>query len=130
MSASEVEQVAALFDRFAAGFVTFDAANLVDLFATPGVALRRDGGIVALTARDDVLRYYQSALDRYRQDGCTSSRWSGMVVTPMGRGGMLAAVTWELLRADRSVAACWRQSYCLSLMRDGPRIFASAQHVE
>lgn len=120
----------AFFDRFANAFASFDAANLAELFATPGVALRRDGSIVALTARDDVLRYYQVALDRYRRDGCRSCRWTDLEVTAMGARSMLATVTWDLLREDGSVLSRWRQSYSLSDDDGGPRVFASAMHAE
>jgi hypothetical protein len=43
----------AYFDRFARAFHTFDGDEVADLFATPGVALRGDGSIVALTTKDD-----------------------------------------------------------------------------
>jgi hypothetical protein len=123
-------QAEAFFDRFAKAFASFDAAFLIELFATPGVALRRDGSIVALTAREDVLRYYQAALDSYRHNGCRSCRWMDFQVTPMGSRSMLAAVTWELLREDGSVLSRWRQSYGLSQFDGEPKIFASAMHVE
>ena len=60
------DTVEAFFYRFTEAFATFEAANFAALFATPGVALRKGGDFVALTTRDDVLRYYQAALDRYR----------------------------------------------------------------
>jgi hypothetical protein len=123
-------QAEAFFDRFAAAFATFDAAIVAELFVTPGVALRKDGSIVALTTREDVVRYYQAALDSYRRDECRSCRWAELELTPMGRRSVLAAVTWDLLREDGSVLAQWRQSYGLSYSDAGPKIFASAMHVE
>jgi len=48
----------------------------------------------------------------------------------MGRRSMLAAVTWELVREDGSVAVRWRQSYSVSTSDGEPKIFASAPHVE
>jgi hypothetical protein len=122
-----VSDVEAFFDRFTEAFATFDAVNVGELFATPGVALRKDGGVVALTTRDDVLRYYQTALDRYRDGGCTSCGWSRLETTPMGRD---AVVTWHLLRGDGSALATWRQSYCLALGDSAPRIYASAMHAD
>ena len=123
-------QAQAFFDRFATTFASFDAAIVAELFATPGVAHRRDGSIVALTAREDVLRYYQAALDNYRRNGCRSCRWLDLEVTPMGSRSMLAAVTWELLREDGSLLSRWRQSYALSQSEAGPKIFASSMHAE
>ncbi|HYM32291.1 MAG TPA: hypothetical protein VEU47_13380 [Candidatus Cybelea sp.] len=129
-TATELALAKAFFDRFVAAFATFEAERVSELFATPGVALRSDGSIVALTAREDVLRYYQAALDRYRRDGCRSCRWGELEVTPMGRRSMLAAVTWELLREDGSVLVRWRQSYGLNNTDGAPKAFASATHVE
>jgi hypothetical protein len=118
------------FDRFVEAFATFDAANVAVLFATPGVALGTTCSIVALTTRDDTLRYYQTALDRYREGGCTSCGWSRLETVAMGRDAVLATVTWHLLKADGSLLATWRQSYSLALGGPEPLIFASAMHVE
>jgi hypothetical protein len=129
-AASRSTQAEAFFDRFATAFASFDAANIAELFAPPGVALRKDGSMVALTVREDVLRYYQAALDSYRREGCRSCRWEDLEVASMGRRSMLAPVTWDLLREDGSVLARWRQSYGLRCSETGPQIFASAMHVE
>ena len=119
------------FDRFVRAFGTFDAARVADLFATPGVALRGDGSLTGLTERDDVVRYYTAALDKYYRDGCRSCRWSRLTVVPMGHHSLLATVTWELIRDDGAVLARWRQSYCLSRLGDGElKAFASATHTE
>ena len=130
-SSPEVAMARDFFDRFSSAFATFDGHAVADLFATPGVALGRDGGILPLTSRDDVVRYYQNALDRYRRDGCRSARWSELATTPMGRRSLLATVTWDLLRGDDSTALRWRQSYCLTILDPGnPKVFASATHAE
>jgi hypothetical protein len=130
-ASSETATTRTFFDSFSGAFATFDGHAVADLFATPGVALGRDGSIVPLTSRDDVVRYYQSALDRYRRDGCRAARWSQLATTPMGRRSLLATVTWDLLREDGSSAAQWRQSYGLIMSDDDkPKIFASATHAE
>ena len=121
----------AYFDRFAEIFSTFDGAQVVQLFAAPVVALARDGSLISLPQRDDVARYYQAALDRYRRDGCQSCQWSDLSVASMGSRALLAAVTWDLLRDNETVLTRWRQSYSLSLFDDnGPRAFAATSHVE
>ena len=104
---------AQFFDRFAAAFASFDPAVIADLFATPGVALRRDGSLVALTTREDVIRYYRAATEGYHRNGCRSCRWADLQVTASGRSSMLAAVTWDLLHEDESIMTNWRQSYYL-----------------
>lgn len=119
----------AYFESFAAAFATFDGSEVARLFAAPVVALRSDGALVALPDHAEVVRYYQAALDRYRDNGCQSCRWLDLSVTPMGRGALLAAVTWELLRQDGTVATRWRQSYALSLFGDAtPRAFSCVSH--
>jgi hypothetical protein len=127
-SESDNDVAGALFDRFATAFGTFDAANVADLFAVPSVTLRNDGSVVALSTREDILRYYQAALDGYNRDGCRSCRWMDLEVTTIGMRALLATVSWELLREDQSVARRWRQSYCLSKHGNAPKIFSTVMH--
>jgi len=127
-AASDTAAAEHLFNRFTSAFATFDAHQVAALFATPGVALREDGTTIALTDHEDVVRYYQAALNRYRSDGCRSCRWMQLEVTAMGTQAMLATVTWELLRDDQTIAASWRQSYCLRKTDHELQIFASATH--
>lgn len=127
---SEDDQSRAFFDSFVAAFATFDPAAVADLFATPGVALRADGSLVALSTGDDVVRYYRAALEGYHRNGCRSCRWANLQVTPTGSRSMLAAVTWDLIHEDGSVMRTWRQSYFLQQSDDGPKAFASAPHVD
>ena len=122
------EAVEDFFDRFVAAFATFDAAEVANLFMTPGVALRGDATPVALTTRSDVLTYYQAALNGYRERGCVDCQWDDLALTAMGSRSALAAVSWTLRRQDGSNLANWRQSYCLAGTADGPKIYASATH--
>jgi hypothetical protein len=129
-SLSQDDRARIFFDRFMAAFATFDPALIADLFATPGVALRADGSLVALTTPEDVLRYYRAAIEGYHRNGCRSCRWADLQVTPTGSRSMLAAVTWDLLHEDGSILVTWRQSYHLTESGDGPRAFASASHAD
>lgn len=127
---SENDRAAQFFDRFVVAFATFDPGVIADLFATPGVALRRDGSLVALTTRDDVIRYYRAATEGYHRNGCRSCRWADLQVTASGRRSMLAAVTWDLLHEDGSIMTTWRQSYYLRESDAGLTAFASASHAD
>jgi len=102
--ALSVAVVGEFFERFVGAFATFHATKVAELFTTPGVALRRDGSLVPLTAVDDVLKYYQAALDGYRQGGCVSCQWSDLELTRMGDRSALAAVSWSLLRRELNLA--------------------------
>lgn len=124
------DKAAQFFDRFVVAFATFDPAVIADLFATPGVALRRDGSLVALTTRDDVIRYYRAATEGYHRNGCRSCRWANLQVTASGSRSMLAAVTWDLLHQDGSIMTTWRQSYYLGESDAGLTAFASASHAD
>jgi hypothetical protein len=126
---SEIEAAQAYFDRFVAAFATFDGRKVAELFAPPVVAVRGDGSSVGLPTQDDVIRYYQAALDEYRGKGCASARWFDLAVTPMGRASLLGAVTWQLLKADGTVLTEGRQSYGLRRIDGGePKAFACASH--
>jgi hypothetical protein len=122
------DRAAMFFDRFVAAFATFDPAVIADLFATPGVTLPADGSLIALTTREDVVRYYRAATENYHRNGCRSCRWTNLAVTPTGSRSMLAAVIWDLLHEDGSVMVTWRQSYSLTETDAGPKAFASATH--
>jgi hypothetical protein len=124
----QIERAKAFFDRFVDAFATFDSERIAALFAAPGVALRSDGSLVALTTREDIVQYYRSATEGYHQKGCRSCRWTDLDVTATGDSSMLATVTWDLLREDDSIIVTWRQSYHLAEIGDGPRAFASAMH--
>ena len=130
-SSADFATAQTFFDRFARTFTTFDGNQVADLFATPCVALRRDGSIVPLMTREDVVRYYQAALDSYRRDGCRTARWSRLETTSMGRRSLLVTASWELLREDGTVEIQWRESYSLrNFDDDDPRAFASVMHAD
>lgn len=131
MDSPDLTPAAAYFDRFVAAFKTFDGTQVAGLFAAPVVALGRTGSLVSLSTRNDVVRYYQTALDRYHREGCSYCRWSELSVVPMGRLSLLATVTWDLLSGDGSAVTSWRQSYCLGLFGDeGLKAFAATTHAE
>jgi hypothetical protein len=114
---SDVAIAQAYFNRFVRAFAIFDGHQIANLFLAPGVALRRDGSVVAFASQKDVVCYYQAALDHYHREGCRACRWSQLVTVPMGRQSLLATVTWDLLREDGTSVIQWRQSYSLKFRR-------------
>jgi len=126
---TDIALATSYFDCFVKAFTTFDGEQVANLFAAPLIALRSDGSLIGLPNRSDIVRYYQAALDKYQADGCHSCTWSELSVTSMGSRSLLAAVTWDLLRADGTVVAHWRQSYGLSFSSDTePRAFSAVSH--
>jgi hypothetical protein len=120
---SEVEEY---FEAFAAAFSKFDGAVVGQLFICPGVALRRDGTLCGFATQTDIATYYQAALDRYRDAGCRACRYANLEIHPIGADGVVATVTWDLLRDDGTVIDSWRQAYSMRRFADGWRTYTSA----
>ena len=125
------DEVASFFDDFVDAFLSFTGSRIAARYLVPGVAVRADGSIETVQSRADLERFFQSAVDAYRLDGCHGIRYRDLDVVPMGARSVLGTVTWELLREDGSVLRQWRQSY--NLVRPGTgaawQILASTYHV-
>jgi hypothetical protein len=118
--------IARFFDMFVAAFGTFDGEAIGRLFITPGIALKQDDTLECFATSEDLVAYYQKALDHYRAVGCRSCRYSDVTTTFLNSRSAIATVSWELLRADGSVLSSWRQAYFLSRRPYGWRIYGSA----
>jgi hypothetical protein len=123
MSGSEI---ARLFDGFVEAFATFDGALVGRLFVAPGVALKRDGTLQGFSTHQEVVAYYQAALDHYRASGCRSCRYSDLDIRFLNDRSAIATANWDLLRGDGSAINHWRQAYFLSRFGGEWRIFGSA----
>ena len=134
------DDVARFFDDFVTAFCSFSGVNIAALYVAPGVALRGDGSIQCLQSRADIERFFQTAVDAYRQDGCRGIRFKDLDVVPgirfkdldvvpLGGRSALGTVSWELLREDGTVLRQWRQSYNLARVERGWQVFASTYHV-
>jgi hypothetical protein len=123
------DEIATFFDDFVEAIGTFNGGRIAARYFVPGVALRGDGSIQSLESRAEVERFFQSAVDSYRRDGCRGTRFKDLDVVPMGGRSVLGTVTWELLREDRTVLRHWRQSYNLVRVEGGWQILASTYHV-
>jgi hypothetical protein len=119
-------ETARLFDRFVEAFATFEGNAVRRLFASPGVALRRDGTLRGFADLNEIEGYYQDALDRYRASGCRSCRYSDLEIDVLSDMCVVAKVSWDLLREDGSVLSHWRQAYFVSQTAGEWRIFGSA----
>jgi hypothetical protein len=123
------DEIAGFFDAFVDAFGSFSGARIAALYLVPGVAVRGDGSIESLQSRPDVERFFQTAVDGYQREGCRAARFKDLDVVPMGGRSALGTVTWELLRADRTLLKEWRQSYNLVRVEKGWQILASTYHV-
>jgi hypothetical protein len=110
-------------------FCSFSGVSIAALYFAPGIALRGDGSIQCLQSRADIERFFQTAVDAYRRDGCRGIRFKDLDVVPLGGRSALGTVSWELLREDGTVLRQWRQSYNLARVEHGWQVFASTYHV-
>jgi hypothetical protein len=131
MDQPELQQAAvAFFDAFVVAVSSFDGEEIARRYRAPYLAVQADGFAKCFAAEEEIARYFQNVVDDYHARGCRSCAWSDLAVAPIGRQGALATVTWQLLHEDRSVMACWRESYNLLRVEGEWRIVASTDHVE
>ena len=99
-------------------------------YEPPFLAVDAAGVATAFSSREEIARYFQGFLDDYHAQGCRSCRYRDLETTAAGAAGALLTVTWELLRADGSVAQAWRESY-LVVRKDGAlRVASSIDHAD
>lgn len=120
----------AFFDEFTAVFPTFDGAQIARRYAAPYLAIHADGSSDLFSTAESIATYFQRIVDGYRNSGCHSCRYLDLEIVPMGRTAALGTVTWELLRADGSVLAAWRESYNLAYLNGRLKAFVSVDHSE
>ena len=112
------EVAAAFFDEFVQAFTSFSGKVISQRYATPSLAMRADGTSALHSSAEAVASYFQQVVDDYHRLGVRRCRYRELEAVPLGRAGMLATVTWELLDEPGAVVESWRESYVLAL-RDG-----------
>lgn len=125
--AGEIQQ---FFEAFCIAFSEFDGSLIAQRYTTPYTSLNADGTLRVFDTQEQIAKYFQDFLNKYHEQGCRTCRFQELQVVPLGQISALASVTWELLRNDCSVASTWRESYNLTLLCDGLRIYASTDHAE
>lgn len=120
----------AFFDEFTAVFPMFDGAQIARRYAAPYLAIHADGSSDLFPTAESIATYFQRIVDGYRNSGCHSCRYLDLEIVPMGSTAALGTVTWELLRADGSVLAAWRESYNLAYLNGRLKAFVSVDHSE
>lgn len=130
MDTDTASDIRHFFDAFVAAFAEFDGALVAQRYAVPCIAVDAQGVVRAFHTAQEVGGYFQAVLTAYHGQGCRSCRFSDLQVVPMGTLSALASVSWELLRADGSVASGWRESYHLLRTGQGWRVVASTDHAD
>lgn len=130
MSADTAGEIRHFFNEFVAAFAEFDGPLVAQRYAVPCIAVDAQGAVRAFHTAQEVGDYFQAVLTTYHDQGCRSCRFSDLQIVPMGTLSALASVSWELLRADGSVASGWRESYHLLRTGQGWRVVASTDHAD
>lgn len=120
------QEINSYFDEFCRRFETFDGAAVAGLFSAPSLARYVHGSARVFANLDEVERYYQSALDQYRQEGCSSCRCDELDVKLLSGGIVAAKVCWHLLDDAKTTRRCWSQVYFLDSTDSGWKCFASS----
>jgi uncharacterized NTF2-like protein DUF6841 len=116
-------------NRYNETFVTFDGEKIANFYCVPAITMRGDGSIHCFQSREEIVRFYQGVADTYKGEGATGGTATDIVAIPLGERSALATVTWTNLRADRSVARKWRQSYNVVRFAEGWHILAATFHL-
>jgi len=115
-------------DEFVEAFRTFRGAEVARRYQSPYLAVDASGAASCFATPGAIAEYFQRVLDDYRSRGCHSCRYRDLEVRALGEVSALLSVSWELLRADGSVAVEWRESYGVSRSGGRMRVFASVDH--
>ena len=108
----------AFFDEFVRAFTSFSGEVIASRYASPYMAMYADGTRDLHSSQQDTARYFQRILDRYQEQGARTCSYENLDVVAVGRGHLLATVTWNLQDQAGGVVSAWRESYTLA-MRDG-----------
>lgn len=125
-----VRDIQRFFQSFCIAFSEFDGALIAQRYLAPYSSLSADGLHKVLSTHEQIGKYFQGFLDKYREQGCHSCSFKELQVVPMGIKSALASVTWELHRLDHHVVSTWRESYNLTYSSGELRVYASTDHAE
>jgi hypothetical protein len=124
------DEVAQFLTSYNEAFLTRDASKIAEYYHVPCVTVRGDGTVHAFQTRAEIEGFFQGVAERYARDGQASARFYDLAVVPIGARSVLATLTWEQLRQDKSVIRSWRHSYNLVRVNDRWQILTSTFHVK
>jgi ketosteroid isomerase-like protein len=122
----EVRQFIAAYD---AAFQTFDGAKIVQFYHAPCITVRGDGSVHSFQTRPEIEKFFGGVAEKYNADGLRSGTFYDLEVIPIGARSVLATVTWEQWREDKSVLRKWRHSYNLVRADKNWQILTSTFHL-
>jgi hypothetical protein len=128
IGSGHAEAARAFFDEFVRAFSSFSGAIIARRYAQPYLALHSDGTRDLCPTMNDSARYFQGIVDGYREQGAKTCSYKEMDVVAIGRGHVLATVTWQLHDSAGGVVSEWRESYTLASNAGEYRITTSIDH--
>lgn len=118
-----IEAYRACWDAVIRGEAPLSGLDL--FFSEPCFMVGADGAMRHYAAQEDVTAFNQTRLDAFRAGGVARARLRAVDVQDEGPHLSLAAVNWELVRADGSLERASRH-YSTFRAGDPPRIIVSA----
>lgn len=122
----EIRQFIAAYD---AAFQTFDGAKIAPFYHAPCITVRADGSVHSFQTRPEIEKFFAGVAQKYKADGLRGGAFYDLDVVPIGGRSVLATVTWEQWREDKSVLRKWRHSYNLVRTDNSWQILASTFHL-
>ena len=121
------DQVSEYFARYAAAFDAFDAEAIAEFYHLPCM-LVRSGGVVAFSAREEVLANMQALVSFYRSRGYRRASFDEVRVVSLGGGLLLATVPWTIHLSAAGAVESFRNTYELIEMHGRWGIIVSTMH--
>ena len=110
-------------------FETFDGPKIAPFYHAPCITVRGDGSIHSFQTQSEIEKFFRGVAEKYSSDGYRSGTFYDLHVVPIGGRSVLATLTWEQLREDKSILRKWRHSYNLVRVQGGWKILASTFHL-
>ena len=128
-AATQVEEVRQFLTAYNEAFETLDAAKIAVFYHVPIITVRGDGSIHCFQSLGEIEKFFGGVAAKYSADGYHSGTFYDLEVVPIGSRSVLATLTWEQWRSDKSTLRKWRHSYNLVKIQGDWRILASTFHL-
>ena len=104
------DELQAFFEEYASLFHA-DMTALCDRFNYPSITQRLDGSVALFSRKEEAVRFFTVARDRFEGEGCTAWAIRRLAAEQLGAGAAFATIDWRMLRADGSPIRGWTQTY-------------------
>ena len=128
-AATLVEEVRQFLTAYNDAFETLDAVKIAIFYHAPCITVRGDGSIHSFQSMAEIEKFFGGVAAKYSADGYHGGTFYDLEVVPIGSKSVLATLTWEQWRSDKSTLRKWRQSYNLVKIQGDLRILTSTFHL-